>query len=231
MSAAAAPTAPAGARNATIRQAVSVGLSAGLYGVSYGALAVADGLSVLQACLLSLLLFTGGSQFALIGVLASGGSAGAAITSSSLLGVRNMLYGLQVTPILQPRAWRRVVAAQITIDETTAVCVSQPTPPLQRLGFWSTGAACFTIWNATTLIGALAGNAIGDPRRYGLDAAAAAAFLALLWPRLRQREPIAVAVVGALVAAALVPAVPAGLPVVAAAGAAVVVVLGRRRRA
>jgi predicted branched-subunit amino acid permease len=227
VSAAAEATAPAGARSATVRQAVSVGLSAGLYGVSFGALAVADGLSVLQACLLSLLLFTGGSQFALIGVLASGGSAAAAITSSSLLGVRNMLYGLQLTPTLGTRGLRRVAAAQVTIDETTAVSVSQPSLPLRRLGFWVTGAACFVVWNATTLVGALAGNAIGDPRRYGLDAAAAAAFLALLWPRLRSREPIAVAVAGALVAAALVPAVPAGLPVVAAAGAAIVVVLAR----
>ena len=206
-----------GARRAIIRQGLSVGLATAAYGLSLGALAVANGLTVWQACATSLLLFSGGSQFALIGVLGGGGSVAAAVASSSLLGVRNSLYGLQLASLLQPRGGRRLLAAQLTIDESTAVAVAQDTPAGRSLGFWVTGITVYVGWNATTLIGALVGSELGDPRRYGLDAAAGAAFLGLLWPRLRSRQPVAVAAAGALVAFALIPVVPVGLPVVAAA--------------
>lgn len=212
----------ADARRAAVRQGLSVAVATSVYGVSLGAVAVASGLSVLQACATSLLLFSGGSQFALVGILGSGGSAGAAVASSSLLGVRNGLYGLQVAALLRARGLRRVAAAQVTIDESTAVAVAQPTREAGVVGFWVTGVGVFVGWNLMTLLGALAGDALGDPRRYGLDAAASAAFLALLWPRLRDRQAAAVAAAGALVAAVLVPVVPVGLPVVAAALVAVV---------
>ena len=211
-----------------VRRALSVGLAASLYGVSLGALGVASGLTVAQTCVMSLLLFSGGSQFALVGIIGGGGSAASAITASSLLGIRNGLYGLQLKPILGVRGPRRVAAAQLTIDESTAVAVTQDEPPEQRRGFWITGAVIFVGWNLTTFIGALAGDALGDPKQYGLDAAAAGAFLGLLWPRLSTREPVAVAVGAALVAAVLVPAVPAGIPVVAAAVVAVIAGLARR---
>lgn len=151
-------------RRAAVRQALSVGIATGLYGVSLGALAVADGLSVPQACATSLLLFSGGSQFALVGVLGSGGSVGAAVAASSLLGVRNAMYGLQLAPLLEHRGWRRFAAAQLTIDESTAVAVAQP-PSARAVGFWVTGLAIFVFWNLTTLAGALLGDALGDPRR------------------------------------------------------------------
>jgi predicted branched-subunit amino acid permease len=211
-----------------VRRALSVGLAASLYGVSLGALGVASGLTVAQTCAMSLLLFSGGSQFALVGIIGGGGSAASAITASSLLGIRNGLYGLQLKPILGVRGLRRVAAAQVTIDESTAVAVTQDERPEQRRGFWITGAVIFLGWNLTTFVGALAGDALGDPKQYGLDAAAAGAFLGLLWPRLSTREPVAVAVGAALVAAVLVPVVPAGLPVVAAAVVAVVAGLARR---
>jgi predicted branched-subunit amino acid permease len=211
-----------------VRRALSVGLAASLYGLSLGALGVAAGLTVAQTCAMSLLLFTGGSQFALVGIIGGGGSAASAITASSLLGIRNGLYGLQLKPILGARGLRRVAAAQLTIDESTAVAVTQDEPAEQRRGFWITGAVIFLGWNLTTFIGALAGDALGDPKQYGLDAAAAGAFLGLLWPRLSTREPVAVAVGAAFVAAVLVPVVPAGLPVVAAAVVAVVAGLARR---
>jgi predicted branched-subunit amino acid permease len=188
----------------------------------------ASGLTVAQTCVMSLLLFSGGSQFALVGIIGGGGSAASAITASSLLGIRNGLYGLQLKPILGVRGLRRVAAAQVTIDESTAVAVTQDEPPEQRRGFWITGAVIFVGWNLTTFVGALAGDALGDPKQYGLDAAAAGAFLGLLWPRLSTREPVAVAVGAALVAAVLVPVVPAGIPVVAAAVVAVVAGLARR---
>ncbi len=207
------------------RAALSVGLAVSAYGVSFGALAVAAGLDVWQACALSLLMFTGGSQFALIGVLASGGVAAgpAAIASATLLGVRNGIYAMRMSPIVGGPWWKRLAAAHWTIDETTAVSTAQPTLRGQRIGFWATGLVIYTGWNAATLIGALLGDLMGDVRMYGLDAAAAAAFLGLLWPRLTALQPVAVAVAAGVVATLLVPVLPAGLPVLAAAVVAVVV--------
>ncbi len=217
-------------RRAVLRQAVSIGVASGAYGVSFGALAVAAGLDVWQACALSLLMFTGGSQFALVGVLGAGGTGVAAVATSTMLGLRNGLYALQLARLLRPRGPVRAAAAQLTIDESTAVTVAQEEPAVQRLGFWATGAAVFVLWNLATLTGALLGDALGDPRRYGLDAAAGAAFLALLWPRLRAVEARTVAAAAAAVAVVLLPHVPAGVPVLAAALVALVAgVRGGRR--
>jgi predicted branched-subunit amino acid permease len=219
------------ARSAVWRQGLSVAVAAAAYGVSFGALSVAAGLSVAQTCALSALMFTGGSQFALIGVIGAGGSGTAAVGTAGLLGVRNAFYGLQVAPMLGVRGPRRLIAAQGTIDESTAVGTAQlvtsaSRPELARLGFWVTAGGVFTLWNLATVIGAVIGDRLGDPRRYGLDAAAAAAFLALVWPRLRRARPRAVAATAALVALVLVPVAPAGVPVLAAA---VVGVLGAWR--
>jgi predicted branched-subunit amino acid permease len=211
--------------SAAVRASLAVGLAVAAYGVSFGALAVASGLDVWQTCVLSLFMFSGGSQFALIGVLASGGVAAgpAAITGAALLGVRNSLYSMRMAPIIGGPWWRKLLAGQWTIDETTAVSTAQPTLRGQRVGFWVTGAIIYVGWNLTTFIGALLGDLVGDVRMYGLDAAAAAAFLGLLWPRLRARQPIAVAACAAVVAALLIPWLPPGLPVLAAAAVAVVV--------
>ncbi|WP_254666406.1 AzlC family ABC transporter permease [Humibacillus sp. DSM 29435] len=205
-----------------LRQGLSVGVATGAYGISFGALAVAAGLDVWQACALSLLMFTGGSQFAFVGIIAAGGlaSAASAIAAASMLGLRNALYALELTPLLGVRGPRRVAAAHLTIDESMAVAVTQDDVPASRLGFWVTGISVFVLWNLTTFVGALVGNAIGDPRTYGLDAAACAAFIALLWPRLRSRDSVAIAVVGGVVATLLTPTLPPGIPVVVAAAAA-----------
>ncbi len=213
---------PEGRRREILRQAWAVGVATGLYGVSFGALAVAAGLSVWQTQALSLLMFTGGSQFAFIGIIGSGGlaAAPAAVATAAFLGFRNGLYGLQTSRFLAVRRLRRFAAAHLTIDESTAVSVVQLEPAGKRLGFWHTGLAVFLWWNVMTFAGALLGNALGDPRRYGLDAAAAAAFCALLWPRLRSRETVAVAAVALLLATVLAPHVPAGVPVLVAGLAA-----------
>ncbi|MET0788071.1 MAG: AzlC family ABC transporter permease [Cellulomonas sp.] len=210
---------------AAIRQAVSVALATGLYGISFGALAVAAGLSVPQAMALSLLMFSGGSQFAFIGVVGAAGLAGAAIATSGLLGVRNGLYGPQVAPLIDAHGWRRPVAAHLTIDESTAVATVHKAPHAARLGFWWTGVGVFVLWNLFTLAGALVGDRLGDPRKYGLDAAAAAAFLALVWPRITGPGTGTARLVagGAVVVAlALTPVTPAGIPVLLAAGVAIV---------
>ena len=207
-------------------------MAVGAYGLSFGAAAVAAGLSTLQACTLSLLLFTGASQFALVGVLGAGGSAVAAVASALLLGTRNTLYGLRMAPLLQWRGWRRTAAAHLLIDESTAMSVNRGSVPASRLGFLSTGMAVFVLWNAATALGAVGGQVLGDPRTYGLDAAVGAAFLALLWPRLGDRRSQVVAAGAVLVALALVPLTPAGVPVLAAGGVALLAgVLVRREGA
>lgn len=213
------------ARRIVVREALAVGIATAAYGISFGALAVAAGLDVWQACFLSLVMFTGGSQYALVGVLASGGVAAgpSAIASAALLGSRNAIYGIRMAPILGGGWWKKLAAAWGTIDESTAVALAQPQGHLRRLGFWVTALVIFVGWNLTTLLGALIGDALGDPRVYGLDAAAAAAFLGLLWPRLRRMQASAVAVAAALIATLLTPALMPGLPVLVAASVAVLV--------
>jgi predicted branched-subunit amino acid permease len=204
---------------------LGVGIATGLYGISFGALAVAAGLEIWQAQLLSILMFSGGSQFAFIGVVASGGLASlpAAIASAWLLGIRNGFYALQMKPLLGVLGWKTPIAAQLNIDETTGVATAQSNLADTRKGFWLTGVSVFVFWNLLTFAGALLGESIGDPSAYGLDAAAAAAFLGLLWPRLRALQPIAVAVAAGVIAVVLSPVLPAGLPILIAALSAVVV--------
>ena len=210
------------ARSATLRDAVGLGVAVGLYGTAFGAAAATAGLSPLQALATSLLMFTGASQFALVGVLGAGGGAAAAIGSALMLGTRNTIYGVRLAPLLAPRSpWRRAGEAHWVIDETTAMAVSAPDRELGRLAFLATGATIFTLWNATTLIGALGAAALGPTAKAALDAVVPAAFLGLLWPRLRPSFPEAgrqrlVALGGAGVALALTPVVPAGVQVIAA---------------
>ena len=204
---------------------VGVGLATGLYGISFGALSTVAGLDVWQTQVLSLLMFSGGSQFAFIGVIAAGGpaAAGAAIVSAWLLGVRNGFYAVRMNSVLQALGIKRFVAAQLTIDESTGVSTSQDQLVDQRKGFWITGISVFVFWNLMTLLGALLGNALGDPRGWGLDAAAAAAFLALLWPRLKQRQALAVAASAFFIAVVTTPSLPAGIPVIIAGVVALIV--------
>ena len=213
------------------RQSWSVGIATGAYGISFGALSVASGLDVWQTVALSTLMFTGGSQFAFVGVIGSGGAGLAAIAAASLLGIRNGLYGLQVARFLDVRGPRRLAAAQLTIDESTVVGIVQPTDELRRQGFWTTGIAVYIFWNAFTLLGAILGNAMGDPRRWGLDGPAAAAFIALLWPRLRSRDAAATATAAVALTLLTVPHAPPGIPVLVAVLAAVGVGLWPRRAA
>ncbi|WP_185994950.1 AzlC family ABC transporter permease [Nocardioides campestrisoli] len=210
-------------RSQILRDSLGVSLATGLYGVSFGAISVASGLSVLQTCALSALMFTGASQFAMVGVLAGGGSAWSGAATAALLGTRNTLYGLRLAPLLGLRGWRRLLGAHVLIDESTAMSVTRGSRAAARTGFWATGVGIFVLWNLATLVGAVAGNALGDPRTYGLDAAVGAAFLALLWPRLDNTRNRVVAVLAAAVALGMVPLTPAGVPVLAAAGVALLV--------
>ena len=200
-----------------VRMGLSIAAAVGVYGVSFGALAVTAGLSVWQACALSALMFTGGSQFAFIGVIGGGGTGAAAWAAATLLGVRNGIYGMQLKALLRPPAKLIPVMAQLTIDESTATATAQDAHAERVRGFWTAGVGVYLLWNLFTLIGALAGDALGDPAQWGLDGAAVAAFLGLLWPRLKGRDPIAIAVVAAAVTALTLPLVPPGIPVLIAA--------------
>jgi len=199
-------------RRAILRDALGIAIASGAYAISFGAISVASGLSVAQTSVLSLVMFTGASQFALVGVVGGGGSIWAGTVAAALLGSRNALYGLRLSSILGVRGSRRALASQFVIDETTAMAIARDDPRSARYAFWATGAALFVFWNTGTLIGALATQAISDPKVFGLDAAPPAAFLALLAPRLRAREPLAIALAAAVVAIAVLPFVPPGVP-------------------
>ena len=214
-------------RAAVLRAAMGVGVATGAYGVSFGAIGVASGLNVAQTCVLSLFMFSGGSQFALVGILAGGGGVAAAAGTAALLGSRNSFYGLRLANLLGVRGWRRTAAAHLVIDESTAVATTQANEPAGRLGFWATGIAVFVLWNLATLLGAVGAGLIADPTVLGLDAAAPAAFAALLAPRMRGREPWAIALGAAAVALVAAPYVPAGVPVLLAAAVAMLAGLWR----
>lgn len=207
----------------------AIALATGLYGISFGALAVTAGLPVWGACALSLLMFTGGSQFAFVGVIGGGGTGAAALAAASLLGVRNAIYGVELSALLCPGRAERFAMAHLTIDESTATATAQDAPDEQRRGFWAAGLGVFLCWNLATVAGALLGERVGNPAAFGLDGAATAAFLGLLWPRLRGRDPIALAVVCAVVTIAAVPFVPPGIPIIIAAAVAVAVSVHQRR--
>ena len=209
----------------TLRDSLSVSITVGAYGTAFGAAAVANGFSVLQTCLLSLLTFSGASQFAVIGVLGAGGGAISGIATASLLGIRNGVYGVIMAPRLKVKGFKRIVAAQITIDESTAVALGQEVrgEKAMRQGFWLTGFGVFLFWNLFTVAGALGAQAMGDIRAWGLDSAVPAAFLGLVWPRLKTNRDRALAVGCMIFALAMTPILPAGLPIIATAFIAVAV--------
>jgi len=221
-------------RKEIIGNAISIGVAVAMYGVSFGALGTTTGLTIPQTMALSLLMFTGASQFTLVSTLASGGTALTAVIASWLMGTRNAAYSMRMTPILKTRGLGRLVAVQLTIDESTAMGLAQDETAYEgrasRLAFWATGLSVYVLWNLATFVGAVSVSAIGDPKTFGLDAAIAAGLFALVWPQIKSRIEIAVALGGALIALTLTPFVSPGIPVLAAALVAVIIgwTTGRR---
>lgn len=217
-------------RGAVVRDALGVGVAVGLSGFAFGVTAAGAGISTLQACVLSLLVFTGASQFALVGALAAGGNPFTAAAGAFFLGTRNAFYGLRLSQLLAlPRAVRPF-AAHWVIDETTAVALAQDGRTSARLGFAVTGVSLYVLWNLTTLLGALGAEAIGDTDAWGLDAAGPAVFLALLAPMLKTSTERAVAALALVLGLGFLPVLPAGVPVLVAALAAPVVLWMKGRR-
>ena len=209
-------------RRAIIRATAGIGVYAGAFGLTFGAVATASGLSTIQTVAMSAVMFTGASQFALVGIVAVGGAPLAALSAALLLGLRNAFYGVPVARLLRPRGLRRLWTAHFVIDETTAMAVAQRNPQAGRYAFWATGITLFTLWNLGTLAGALIGRGI-DTSALGLDAAAPAIFLALLWPQLSRARGLTVALGAVIVSLSLVTVVPAGIPIIAAAAVAILV--------
>ena len=194
-------------------RALTIGVSVTPFGLSFGAVAVEAHLSLVQVCLLSLVLFSGASQFALVSVIGAGGSYFSAVGTALLLGVRNGLYGARINALLRPRGWRRLLMAEVTIDESTAMAVSEAASGYSARAFWSTAVSVYVLWNTSTIIGALIGNALGSPATTGLDVAGPAAFIALLAPRLTTMRMRLVALASGVIALLTVPVVPVGAPI------------------
>ncbi|MFF9018313.1 AzlC family ABC transporter permease [Streptomyces sp. NPDC014870] len=218
------------ADSAVVRDALGVGIAVGLSGFAFGVTSAGSGLTLLQTCALSLLVFTGASQFALVGALAAGGNPFTAAAGAFFLGTRNAFYGLRLSQLLALPRPVRPFAAQWVIDETAAVALAQPTRRAARIGFTVTGLTLYVLWNLTTLLGALGAEAIGDTKAWGLDAAGPAVFLALLAPMLKTATERYTAGLAVVLGLGLLPVLPAGVPVLAAALAAPAVLWLRGRR-
>jgi predicted branched-subunit amino acid permease len=212
------------------KQSLSIGISLIPFGLAFGVSCSKANLSWLQALGFSSLVFTGGTQFAAVGVLNDGGGAIAAIGAGLLLSIRSLVYGLLMAPILKGRIGFRAASAQLMIDESVAVGTAQSDPHAQKVGYLTGGLTVFVMWNITTLIGAIALGANGDlVTKYGLDATVPAAFAALLWPRLKTPDARRVAAVGALIALVLIPIAPPGIPIVASSLGVLAATSGRKR--
>ena len=219
-------------RRAILRDAIGIGIGVASYGISFGALGVTSGLSILQTQALSSLMFTGASQFALVGVIGAGGSAASAIAAALLLGFRNFPYALRMSSLVKPHGLRRFSAAQLTIDESTAMGLAHEKgrdgATGGRYAFWATGISVFIFWNAATLIGALAASGAGDPKVFGLDAAIAAGFVALVWPQFQGGLERKTAALAFLIALTSISFVRPGLPILLAGAVALVMGLVHR---
>jgi 4-azaleucine resistance transporter AzlC len=212
-----------------LRDALSIGVATGVYAVSFGVLSVAAGFSVAQTCVMSLVAFTGASQFTFVSVFAAGGGLAAALPPSVLLAGRNAIYALSLGAVLRPRGWQRALDAHVVIDESSAMAHAQSDPADRRRAFRVTAVAIFACWNAGTLAGALAGGVLGDPRSLGMHAIFPAVFLALIVPQIRSRAALHAALAGAAIAVVLLPVAPPGVPVMASLLAALPLVVRRRR--
>lgn len=200
---------------------VALGAVVGVFAVVFGVGAVAAGGSVAQACAMSLLVFTGASQFTAVSVVDSGGSTASALSGAMLLAARNGVYGLTMAGHVRGGLGRRLLAAQLTIDESTAMATAQATAEHRRVAFWATGVSVYVFWNLGTLAGALIGSAI-DPTTYGLDAAFPAGFVAMVAPHFRTTAGRRAGLLGGAICLVTIPFVPVGLSILCA-GIAVLV--------
>ncbi|MFG2790576.1 AzlC family ABC transporter permease [Streptomyces sp. NPDC048419] len=211
------PQAPRTPRRDLVRDSSLVWLAGGIVGVSFGAVSVAGGLPVWVPVVMSLVVYAGSAQFSAVGVLLAGGGPLAAAATGLLLNIRTAAFGLAVADVVGRGRVARLLGAHLVTDETVAFTLAQSDPVRRREAFWISGLGLFAVWNVGVLAGALAGDALGDTARYGLDAAFPAVLVALVLPALRADARVRrCALLGAAFALAVTPAVPAGVPVLLA---------------
>jgi 4-azaleucine resistance transporter AzlC len=213
---------------ALIRDVLAIAAAVAVTGASFGAIAVTSGLPWWVPLALSVLVFAGGAQFLAVGVVAAGGGPVAAVLGALLLNARLLPYGLAIADTIGQGRLARLLGSHVITDETVAFAVAQSSRERSRAAFWLCGVALFVAWNVSTLVGVLAGQAIGDPNAFGLDAAFPAALLALVLPSLRDRATVRPALLGAAIALAATPFLPPGVPLLLALGG---LVLAPRRKA
>jgi 4-azaleucine resistance transporter AzlC len=198
-----------------LRASVPLCIAVGAFGISFGVLARTNGFGVVAPLVMSMTAFTGASQFAVVAVLGDGGGPGAAVTAAILLAARYVPIGVSVAPALGGPVMARLLQSQMIIDESWAVA-NRGDGTFDRGSLLGAGLAIYISWVAGTALGVLGGDALGDPKRLGLDAAFPALFLALLAPQLRSRTAVTAAAGGALIALTLIPLARPGIPIIAA---------------
>jgi len=204
-----------------MRAIVPIALASATFGASFGVLARASHMGRLAPIVMSATTFAGSAQFAATSVLKEGGGLAAAITAAVLLNARYAAISISVSSIFRGPWWRRLVESQLIVDESWAIS-SKGDGRFDRGMLVGAGAVLYVAWTGGTTIGALAGGAIGDPNRLGLDAAFPALFFALLLPQLRERRAVAAALGGTAIVLILLPFTPPGVPIIVAAAACLV---------
>ena len=201
----------------SVRDGIAIGVTTGVIGVVYGVLARGAGLGLVQTCAMSLIMFTGASQFTLVSLVRAGAGPWSMLIPTVLLSARNALYGPVVRRFfdhsLRGSTPIGLAAAQLMIDESTGVGAAQDTQPARRVGFWAGGIGVYVFWNLGTLLGATIGASV-NPDALGLDAAFPASFIALVLPHLRTQPGRAAALIGAIASMVSIPLVPSGAPIV-----------------
>jgi len=205
-----------------VKDGLLVGFATGIFAIGFGVLSISADLSLAQTMVMSLVVFTGASQFAAVGVIAAGGSPATAVGSALLLAARNGFYSMTMSQHVRGPIWKRALAAHVTIDESTALGTAQDDPSDVEPAFWVGGLSVFVFWNVGTLIGALGGQTIGDPNALGLDAAFPAGFISLAAASLRHQAGRIAAATGFAIAIAAVPFTQPGVPILLAAAGAVI---------
>jgi 4-azaleucine resistance transporter AzlC len=200
------------------RRILPIAAAGGVFAASFAVLAHASGFGGLAATVMSASTFAGAGQFAAASILGTGGSVAAAVVAASLLNARYVPISVTVAPQFEGNALKRLLTAQFIVDESWALS-RRPDGSYDRNFLIGAGMAMYCTWVGGTALGALIGDTLGDPERYGLDAAFPALFLALLVPQVHTRRALVAAVAGGLIALVLIPFVPAGIPIVAATAA------------
>jgi branched chain amino acid efflux pump len=203
------------------RAIAPIAVAAATFGVSFGVLAGSAGMDALAATVMSATTFAGSAQFAVASILGASGGIAAAVLAATLLNARYAPISVSVAPLFEGGPLRRLLESQLIVDESWAVS-RRPDGRFDRKLLVGAGLVLYVSWVGGTALGALGGEALGDPADLGLDAAFPALFLALLVPQVRTRRALAAALLGAAVSLLLLPFTPAGVPIIAAAAACLI---------